>query len=48
MVCGELHVSGQVWDGEAVTLLLLDLGDVGTPVHLLVYDPAQQLFEHLG
>lgn len=48
MVCGELHVSRQVRDGEAVALLLLDLGDVRNAILLLVNDPAQQLFEHWG
>lgn len=45
MARGELHVSREVRDGEAVALLLLDLGDVGAAVLLLVHHPAEELFE---
>lgn len=45
LVTGELHVARQVGDGEAIALLLLDLGDVGRTVLLLMYNPAQQLLE---
>lgn len=46
MARGELHVPREVWDGEAVALLLLDLGDVGATVLLLVHHPAEELFEY--
>lgn len=45
MASGELHVSREVRDGEAVALLLLDLGDVGATVLLLVHHPAEELLE---
>lgn len=45
MASGELHVSREVWDGEAVALLLLDLGDVGATVLLLMHHPAEELLE---
>lgn len=45
VVCGELHVAGEVRDGEAVAFFLLDLRDVGAAVLLLVHNPAEELFE---
>lgn len=45
VVRGELHVSRQVGDGEAVALLLLYLGNVRAAVLLLVHHPAEELFE---
>lgn len=46
MVCGELHVSRKVRDGEAIAFFLLDLWNVGAAVLLLVHDPAEELFEY--
>lgn len=48
MVCGELHVSRKVRDGEAIAFLLLDFGDVRAAVLLLMHDPAEELFEDYG
>lgn len=48
LVGGELEVAGQVRDGEAVALLLLNLGHMGAAIFLLVLDPAHQLFEDCG
>lgn len=45
MVRGELHVPREVVNREAVAFLLLDLGNVGPAVLLLVHDPAEELFE---
>lgn len=45
MICGELHVSRKVRDRESIAFFLLDLGDVGAAILLLVHNPAKELFE---
>lgn len=45
-VRGELQVTGQIRDGEAVALPLLNLRDVRTAVLLLVPHAALKLFEN--
>lgn len=45
VVCGKLHVSRKVRDGETIALFLLDLGNVRAAVLFLMHNPAEELFE---
>ena len=48
VVGGELHVTGEIRDGETVPLPLLNLGDVWTSILLFLNKPAEKLLEDWG